>query len=288
MTSNGDGFHDILVGARRGDSLNNTKLDAGESFVVFGAASLPSSIDLSSLGTSGLTILGADAGDEFGTSVSSAGDVNGDGYDDLLIGSRFGDAANNGKANAGEAIILFGGVSLPSIIDLSTPGTGRVAIFGAESNDQAGISVSSAGDFNGDGFDDLVVGAANADGLNNLRPDSGETYLIFGGPTLDASIDLSTIDLGSAGSAGAFAYWVSITLIFRVFRSVVPGMSTAMDWTILSLEPRPPLPCQTEELVQARAIFSLDELPHQPLTFPTQANVSRFSVLTRAIKAAYS
>ena len=131
--------------------------------MVFGGDSLPATIDLANLGTAGITIFGADAGDQSGFPVSSAGDVNGDGFDDLLIGAFFADASGNGKYNAGESYVIFGGDSLPTTIDLANLGADGITIFGADACDYSGISVSGAGDVNGDGFDDLLIGAFFAD-----------------------------------------------------------------------------------------------------------------------------
>ncbi len=94
---NGDGFDDLIVGAFRADSSGNLKDQAGDSYVIFGAASPPATIDLNTLGSAGITLFGADAVDNSGYSVSDAGDVNGDGFDDLIVGANLGDAAGNGQ-----------------------------------------------------------------------------------------------------------------------------------------------------------------------------------------------
>ncbi|HAC91513.1 MAG TPA: hypothetical protein DCF63_12920, partial [Planctomycetaceae bacterium] len=78
----GDGFDDLIVGAPLGDGLSNNRTGAGESYVIFGAESLPATIDLATLGTAGIRILGADTIDQSGRSASRAGDINGDGFDD--------------------------------------------------------------------------------------------------------------------------------------------------------------------------------------------------------------
>ena len=101
-------------------------------------------------------------------SVSAAGDVNGDGYDDLIVGAPSGD---DGGSYAGEAYVVFGKAGGFGTIDL----TGLAAadgfiIQGDAAADQAGFSVSSAGDVNGDGYDDLIVGAPDGDdGGNQCR-----------------------------------------------------------------------------------------------------------------------
>ncbi len=171
---NGDGFDDLIVGAYGGDDGGS---GAGEAYVVFGKASGFGTVDLSSLAPAdGFIIQGDMAWDSAGSSVSSAGDVNGDGFDDLIVGAPSGD---DGGSGAGEAYVVFGKASGFSTIDLSNlaPADGFI-IQGDEAGDRAGASVSSAGDLNGDGFDDLIVGAPNgADGGSF----AGEAYVVFGG-----------------------------------------------------------------------------------------------------------
>ena len=178
---NGDGFDDLLIGAFFADASGNLKPNAGDSYVIFGGASLPATIALGSLGAAGITIFGADRNDRSGNSVSSAGDVNGDGFDDLLIGASRADASGNGKSAAGDSYVIFGGASLPTTIDLASLGAAGITIFGAAANDESGKSVSSAGDVNGDGFDDLLIGAYRADASGNGKTDAGDSYVLFGG-----------------------------------------------------------------------------------------------------------
>jgi Ca2+-binding RTX toxin-like protein len=191
---NGDGFDDVVINAPGGDGPGVfTRSNAGDSYVVFGSSSLPAMIDLLTLGTAGVTIIGAEAGDA-GTdvntrgSISIAGDVNGDGYDDLIIGKERADAAGNAKSLAGESIVIFGGPSLPSTIDLAVSGSAGITIFGADAGDNNGVSVSSAGDVNGDGFADLLTGAFLADSLSNSRSNAGESYLLFGSNGFTSSV----------------------------------------------------------------------------------------------------
>ena len=194
---NGDGFDDLLIGANGADASDNGKTGAGDSYVIFGGSSLPTTIDLAALGTAGITIFGADVSDGSGFVVSSAGDVNGDGFGDLLIGALQADASGNGKSNAGDSYVIFGGVSLPTTIDLANLGTAGIMLFGADADDGSGHSLSSAGDVNGDGFDDLLIGADIADASGNAKSDAGESYVIFGGSSLPTTIDLA--NLGTAG-----------------------------------------------------------------------------------------
>jgi hypothetical protein len=195
---NGDGFSDVLIGAYRASASENAKPAAGDSYVIFGRASLPTTLDLGNLGAAGITIFGADAGDvSGGRSLSRAGDVNGDGFDDLLIGAPYADASGNTKSSAGDSYLIFGGASLPTTIDLANLGTAGVTIFGAGAGDFNGRSVSSAGDVNGDGFDDLLIGAMGADASGNTKSSAGDSYVILGGPSLSTTIDLA--NLGTTG-----------------------------------------------------------------------------------------
>ncbi len=120
------------------------------------------------LGPAGVTILGQAAFDNSGRSVSSAGDVNGDGFDDLIVGAHNAAPGTPARDRAGKSYVIFGGSSLPpTILALNnlgqSGGPAGFTILGQAADDYSGRSVSSAGDVNGDGFDDLIVGADRAD-----------------------------------------------------------------------------------------------------------------------------
>jgi hypothetical protein len=148
-----------------------------------------SSLALSTLdGTNGFRLDGAEAGDRAGNSVAVAGDINGDGFDDFIVGAI---AADFGGVDSGSAYVVFGqGGAVPSTINLSTlDGMNGFRLDGVSAGDATAWSVSSAGDVNGDGYDDLIVGAAFADTAGNY---SGAAYVVFGkadgfAPTFDLS-----------------------------------------------------------------------------------------------------
>ena len=187
---NGDGFDDLIIGEPLASP--NGDFRAGESYVVFGkAGGFSSGIDLSSSflnGSNGFVLNGIDSLDYSGRSVSSAGDVNGDGFDDLIIGAT--GASPNGNFRAGESYVVFGQAGgFSSSIDLSSlNGSNGFVLNGIDSYDQSGSSVSAAGDVNGDGFDDLIIGATGADPNGSY---SGESYVVFGGRNFAASVELN-------------------------------------------------------------------------------------------------
>jgi hypothetical protein len=171
---NGDEIDDLIIGATGADP--NASVNAGASYVVFGTdQGFPATIDLAS--DADLIIQGAQPYDNSGWSVSGAGDVDGDGIDDLIIGATGADPG--GLSYAGASYVVFGAADLAGTIDLDDPAAGAdVRILGAAARDRAGGSVSGAGDVNGDGIDDMIIGASGAS--PNGRDYAGASYVVFG------------------------------------------------------------------------------------------------------------
>ncbi|MCH8962350.1 MAG: FG-GAP repeat protein, partial [Bacteroidetes bacterium] len=132
-------------------------------------------IDLATLdGTNGFRLDGIAIGTIYANPVSGAGDVNGDGFDDIIIGA--GEANNN----TGESYVVFGKMTgFAASFDLATlDGSNGFRLDGIDPQDQSGESVSGAGDVNGDGFDDIIIGADRA--APGGTGFAGESYVVFG------------------------------------------------------------------------------------------------------------
>jgi hypothetical protein len=186
---NDDGYGDILIGAY-GDEEGGGSY-AGQVYLILGKSTgWEVDTDLSNADAS---FRGEDSSDDAGYSVSGAGDVNNDGYDDILIGA-IGDEEGGGGF-AGQVYLILGKNSDWGMdTDLSDA---DASFCGEDAGDFAGFSVSCAGDVNGDGYDDILIGAPwDDDGGGS----AGQAYLILGkssGWSMDT--DLSDADASFCG-----------------------------------------------------------------------------------------
>ena len=181
---NGDGINDVALGVWMVNGDTPTRAQGGAVYVVFGKAS-PTNVNLASLGANGVRIEGALAGDHLGWSLTPAGDVNGDGKGDLLIGTPWADPS--GRTSAGGARVVYGRAATTEI-DLATD-TAGFRIDGAAAGDRAGFSVAAA-DVNGDGRRDFIVGAIGA--KPGGMTDAGAAYVVFG-KAAQADTDLNAL-----------------------------------------------------------------------------------------------
>jgi len=183
---NGDGVGDIAIGAPRSDRPMTHPDSAlgvcGRVDIYFGPIP-PGDHDGFSL-PPGLTIFGEDSGGQLGISVSNAGDFNGDGIADLLIGA-------NAVASKGAAYIYYGGPSMDELPDIA---------FGGEFlADNFGYSSTGIGDQNDDNFDDILIGSLYHDAIG---PRTGRCYVFYGGAPADTLPDLVIDGLDSLDDFG--------------------------------------------------------------------------------------
>jgi len=173
---NGDGYADVIVGA---DEYDNREQDEGAAFMFLGSAS---GLQGNAPGDTGVWMAESNQATDFysigidprfGRSVSGAGDVNGDGYADVIVGA---DGYDNGESEGGAAFVFLGSAS-----GLQGNAPGDTGMWMAESNQvyaYFGCSVSGAGDVNGDGYADVIVGAPEYD---NGETGEGAAFVFLGG-----------------------------------------------------------------------------------------------------------
>ncbi len=155
---NGDGFSDVLLGAYQ---YKQSQTNEGAAFLYFGSTFGETIGDKR-------TLLGYQKEGQFGWAVAGAGDLNGDGYGDFVIGARYYDVT---KVNEGAVFMYYGNPTKNFPI--------RNAVFTGDQGDAwLGTAVASAGDVNGDGYSDLVIGAYTYD---NGQTDEGTALIYHGG-----------------------------------------------------------------------------------------------------------
>jgi hypothetical protein len=168
---NNDGYDDFIVGAYGFDGRST---NSGKAYLYLGGG------DVNNLNI--VAFEGKDRYDNLGTSVSGAGDVNGDGYEDIIIGFKKG--SNNNK---GEAYVFYGGETVDAVPGITFSGT----------DSSYSMKVSSAGDVNGDGYDDVMIGVIGVD--NSYK---GRVYIYYGGETPDNTVDVTIEGVHDNGFTG--------------------------------------------------------------------------------------
>jgi len=199
---NNDNYADFLISAYHNDNTGGA--DAGQTYLILGKAAIDwgPGLDLSGVTHS---FIGETANDNAGYSVASAGDVDNDSYDDFLIG-----AYHYGAADAGQTYLILGKAT-PDWGLLKSLAEADASFLGENNLDQSGVSISPAGNVNGDVYDDFIIGANQYDANGNN--DAGITYLIFGkasGWAMD--FDLAGANASFIGEAQADTSGQSIAL----------------------------------------------------------------------------
>ncbi|MHA1979069.1 MAG: carboxypeptidase regulatory-like domain-containing protein [Candidatus Hodarchaeales archaeon] len=179
---NNDGFDDILIGASHNNEIG---VDAGQSYLILGRTAATLSVDMSLETVSNASYLGLRPYDYSGNAVAGAGDVNNDGFDDILIGAYFSNTTGTG---AGEVFLILG---KSSGWQMDTSLANVDASFAGEyQNDEAGWAVSGAGDVNNDSYADFMIGARWNDAAGSQ---SGKFYLFLGKSTINWGINTSLL-----------------------------------------------------------------------------------------------
>jgi hypothetical protein len=188
---NGDGRDDFLVGAVYDEDGGYR---AGQTYLILGRAAADWGMDFD-LSNADASFWGEDADDWSGISVASAGDVNGDGRDDFLIGA-YGD--EDGGSAAGQTYLILGSAAADWGMDFDLSNA-DASFWGEDSDDYSGYSVASAGDVNGDGGDDFLIGAIYDEDGGNV---AGQTYLWLGTPPVQYDLTINSTAGGNITNPG--------------------------------------------------------------------------------------
>jgi hypothetical protein len=231
---NSDGYTDVITGGL--PEASGIFSGGGKAYVVFGGPDLQGEViqlNESAAGEGQTLILdqGGEVPNRLGYSAAS-GDVDGDGYDDVILGAPHGDGISEGSYYAGGAFVVYGGPSLAgTVVDLSQESGDATQIFGDDEGDNAGYSVAS-GDVSGDGFFEVILGApyenyVSSDYKIGTVDSVGAVYAVYGGPDIRGM----TVDLASDDSAPI----PGATHIIGRYGSVSSGWRGAMTgWSIAS------------------------------------------------------
>ncbi len=198
----GDGYDDLVLGFPGGNGPSNSQLNSGEAAIVYGGPGRMADTDLATFPSGTTTIYGVDTVDHFGADLAM-GDLNGDGFDDVIIAAPYGNGPSNLRSSSGEVAVLYGSPARPAVVDLRFPPPEVAVIFGADVSDGLGGSVAT-GDLDGDGFDDLLIGSIYSDGPANNRLSAGGVVVVYGSsPRLAPVVDLAVPPAGIAWIHGA-------------------------------------------------------------------------------------
>jgi hypothetical protein len=198
---NGDGIDDIIVGASASDAIQAIRTDMGEVYVIFGRADLAATFDMLEQ-QQDVTFQPAEGFSQLGRALA-VGDVNDDGTDDLVAGAPYAGRQPNTppggqRTTIGEVYVFYGGSSLAGVVTVASDQE-DVRITGLNEYDQFGASVAVA-DLDGDGVDDIVVGASGYDGSAGEASEAGGLFIFDGSSNLPETVSLADADLALTGA----------------------------------------------------------------------------------------
>lgn len=194
--ANHDGTSDLIIGSRGDRALTTDQFLKGRAFLVFGHNGTWSSrINVSEMNASiGVEFEGEELGDLFGWCVNGVGDINDDGVDDAVVGAFMANVSN--RSYAGKTYAIFGRDIWTVHTNIGQlDRTQGVMISGIAAHDRSGYAVTQAGDFNGDGKPDILIGADGASPHN--KSSAGQTYVIFGGAEVFSANEFGVVSGGS-------------------------------------------------------------------------------------------
>lgn len=184
---NGDGFDDLWHVDPFADPNGR---DSGQAIVIFGFEPGDSNtLAVSDLdGGNGFIINGASSYDRLGSGFNGVGDVNGDGFDDIILSEIFSPGLNG----AGISYLILGQQNFNSVLEISAPANVNITVFAGINGDDRTGAVSRGGDINGDGIEDFIIGAG---GFDANMVNEGRSYVIFGNTNgFGSTFDLSNIN----------------------------------------------------------------------------------------------
>ena len=172
---NGDGLGDIIIGEADDGTVN-----PNEVVIISGSSNTPSSINVDHItSANGFIIIHGTSNTSFGFSVAEVGDVSGDGYNDVLVG------APGANSFGGAAYLIYGSAlnSSGGSFNVSSLSGSNGYVFKGPANSATGVTVSAAGDVNGDGYTDFLIAAPDSTNPYNGVTDAGTVFFVYGGPS---------------------------------------------------------------------------------------------------------